>query len=68
MDKKVFEVKVNEFLKLLGDIKSKTTDERTALAILQEVMKDMRAERIHEERTNGHAADADGPATEKQIA
>ena len=45
--------KVEEYLELLKAIKQKTGDERTALAILQEVNKDVRMDRISFERGNG---------------
>jgi hypothetical protein len=49
-------------LKLLDDIKSRVDDERTAMAILQEVNKDVRMAQIREER--GFVVEES--ATEKQ--
>ena len=59
--------KLDEYLRLLEQIKQKTTDERTAVALLQEVSKDRRSAEIREERVNKNNDDADSePATEKQ--
>ena len=59
--------KLEEYLKLLEQIKQRTTDERTAVALLQEVSKDRRSAEIREEREtkNGDTQDSQ-PATEKQ--
>ena len=59
--------KLDEYLRLLEQIKQKTTDERTAVALLQEVSKDRRSAEIREEREtkNGDTQDSQ-PATEKQ--
>ena len=54
--------KMDEYLGLLEQIKQKTTDERTAVSILQEISKDRRSVEIREERT----AQSTEPATEKQ--
>jgi len=54
--------KLGEYLKLLEQIKQKTQDERTAVALLQEVSKDRRAAEIREER----GVEQSQPATEKQ--
>lgn len=64
--------KLDEYLRLLEQIKQKTTDERTAVALLQEVSKDRRSAEIREERESrkGETRDNDEagsqPATEKQ--
>jgi hypothetical protein len=59
--------KLEEYLKLLEQIKQKTTDERTAVSLLQEVSKDRRSAEIREEREtkNGEPKDSE-PATPKQ--
>ena len=54
--------KMDEYLGLLEQIRQKTTDERTAVSILQEISKDRRSVEIREER----AAQSTEPATEKQ--
>jgi hypothetical protein len=59
--------KLEEYLKLLEQIKQKTTDERTAVSLLQEVSKDRRSAEIREEReTKNNGASDNEPATEKQ--
>ena len=45
---------VESYLKLYNDIKARTGDERTAMAILQEVNKDVRMAQIRAERENGN--------------
>jgi len=59
--------KLDEYLKLLEQIKQKTGDERTAVSLLQEVSKDRRTAEIRAERgaTDGEARESE-PATEKQ--
>ena len=42
--------KLEEYLKLLEQIKQRTTDERTAVSLLQEVSKDRRSAEIRDER------------------
>lgn len=55
--------KLANYLELLDVIKERTEDERTAVALLQEISKDRRMEQIRQERSsNGEA-----PATENQI-
>ena len=54
--------KLGEYLKLLEQIKQKTQDERTAVALLQEVSKDRRSAEIREER----GVEQNQPATDKQ--
>jgi hypothetical protein len=70
VDKKMkFDVqsKLDEYLRLLEQIKQKTTDERTAVALLQEVSKDRRSAEIREEReTKSSDTNTSQPATEKQ--
>jgi len=59
--------KLEEYLKLLEQIKQKTTDERTAVSLLQEVSKDRRSAEIREERETKSGNDTESqPATEKQ--
>jgi hypothetical protein len=64
--------KLDEYLRLLEQIKQKTTDERTAVSLLQEVSKDRRSAEIREEREtkNGEGKKSEAknnePATEKQ--
>ncbi len=59
--------KLDEYLRLLEQIKQKTSDERTAVSLLQELSKDRRAAEIHEERETKNSDTNDGqPATEKQ--
>ena len=59
--------KLDEYMKLLEQIKLKTSDERTAVALLQEISKDKRSAEIREEREtkNGDEKSIE-PATEKQ--
>ena len=64
--------KLDEYLRLLEQIKQKTTDERTAVSLLQEVSKDRRSAEIREERETRKSEGKKGegknnePATEKQ--
>jgi len=64
--------KLDEYLRLLEQIKQKTTDERTAVSLLQEVSKDRRSAEIREERETKNSKGKKGeaknhePATEKQ--
>ena len=59
--------KLDEYLRLLEQIKQKTQDERTAVALLQEVSKDRRSAEIREERETKNDDTQDSqPATEKQ--
>jgi hypothetical protein len=59
--------KLEEYLKLLEQIKQKTGDERTAVSLLQEVSKDRRSAEIREEReTKNSDTNSSEPATEKQ--
>jgi hypothetical protein len=60
--------KLDEYMRLLEQIKQKTSDERTAVSLLQEISKDRRSAEIREERENKNDSDeADSePATEKQ--
>jgi len=59
--------KLDEYLRLLEQIKQKTTDERTAVSLLQEVSKDRRSAEIREEReTKNSDTNNSQPATEKQ--
>ncbi len=54
--------KLDEYLRLLEQIKQRTTDERTAVSLLQEVSKDRRSLQIQGERTEKD----NRPATAKQ--
>jgi hypothetical protein len=59
--------KLDEYMRLLDQIKQKTSDERTAVALLQEVSKDRRAAEMRQEReTNNNDSQDSQPATEKQ--
>lgn len=61
--------KLDEYLRLLEQIKQKTTDERTAMSLLQEVCKDRRSAEIREERETKSSDNSNNdsiPATEKQ--
>lgn len=61
------ESKLEEYLQLLEQIKQKTTDERTAVSLLQEVSKDRRSAEIREERETKNSDTNDSEtATEKQ--
>ena len=42
--------KLSNYLELLDEISEKTSDERTAMSLLQEISKDRRMEQIREER------------------
>ena len=64
MDSDTVRSKAEEYLTLLNDIRVKTQDERTALAILQEVNKDIRMAQIRAEREHGNGPDQ--PATVRQ--
>jgi len=54
--------KLTSYMELLGEIKEKTEDERTAVSLLQEISKDIRSERIKTEREANNSE----PATDKQ--
>ena len=60
--------KLDEYLRLLGQIKQKTTDERTAVSLLQELSRDRRSAEIREERESRNSEDNNSsiPATDKQ--
>jgi len=67
MENEIIKAKIEEYLKLLADIKARTGDDRTALSILQEVNKDFRMAQIRAERENGNGGNKDdGPATVRQ--
>ena len=55
--------RLDSYLELLDDISEKTDNESTAVALLQEISKDRRMERIREEQS---LKNEDQPATEKQ--
>ena len=54
--------RLDNYLELLDEISEKTSDEKTALALLQEISKDRRMEQIRDEREGNGLQ----PATEKQ--
>ncbi len=56
--------KVEEYLKLLGYIKNRVEDERTAVAILTELNKDRRMDLMRQERQQRNGK----PASKKQLA
>ena len=58
--------KLDEYMKLLEQIKQKTGDERTAVSLLQEVSKDRRTAEIRAERAATDGETNSVPATEKQ--
>ena len=72
MEIETAEKTVEQYLTLLGKIKARTGDDRTALTILQEVSKDMRMAQVREERENGYGHGSnqsdDAEATERQCA
>jgi hypothetical protein len=59
---KTIQEKLEGYVKLLGDIRSKVDDERTAVSLLQEIGKDHRMDRMSEERELRN----NKPATMKQ--
>lgn len=61
MDENIQE-KLTSYLELLGEIKGKTEDERTAAVVLQELSKDRRMEEMRQEREEKNSV----PATDKQ--
>jgi len=65
MDDKIQE-KLSSYLEILKQISKNTGDERTAVSLLQEIMKDLRMEQIRQER-GFNGANGDALATEKQI-
>ena len=61
--------RIEEYLTLFEGIRARTGDERSAVAILQEVKKDLRMAQMREERasnSNGNGQREDAPATQKQ--
>ena len=54
--------KLNGYLELLAEIKEKTEDEITARVLLQELSKDLRMEKIKQEREANNGS----PVTDKQ--
>ena len=57
-----FEGAIESYVRLLNELRTKTSDDATALALLQEIAKDRRGR-----QANGRGSQA-GPATEKQKA
>ena len=68
MEQEMKQQAVESYLKLYNDIKARTGDERTAMAILQEVNKDIRMAQIRAEREsgNGKSNGDDQPASPRQ--
>jgi hypothetical protein len=69
VDKKMDEdtqTRLDEYLGLLEDIKEKTRDEKTALALLQEISKDRRTEQIRIERDTRNGGRNGDMATDRQ--
>ena len=60
--------KLDEYLRLLEQIKQKTGDERTAVSLLQELSRDRRSAEIREERESRNSDNNNSsiPATDKQ--
>ena len=54
MEQETKQQAVENYLKLYNEIKARTGDERTAVAILQEVNKDMRMAQIRADRESGN--------------
>lgn len=72
METKTLHERVKEYLELFQAIRQRTGDDRAAVAILQEVNKDIRMEQIRQERANGVEFGngwngGDEPATERQL-
>ncbi|MCL4216535.1 MAG: DUF3072 domain-containing protein [Candidatus Hydrogenedentes bacterium] len=72
METKTLHERVKEYLELFQAIRQRTGDDRAAVAILQEVNKDIRMEQIREERANGFDVGhgwngGDEPATDRQL-
>lgn len=61
--KKNIQGKLDGYLQLLDGIRARVDDERTALALLQEISKDRRMEKIKEEQNSRNGNE---PATGKQ--
>jgi hypothetical protein len=60
------QTRLDEYLGLLEDIKEKTRDEKTALALLQEISKDRRTEQIRIERDTRNGGRNGDMATDRQ--
>ena len=58
------QAKLNGYLELLAEVREQTQDERTAVALIQEISKDRRMEQMRGETTSN----GDTPATENQKA
>ena len=56
------QTKLCEYMELLGEIRQKTDDERTAVSLLQEVSKDRRMEEMRQEKEAKNSS----PATDRQ--
>jgi len=57
------ETRIENYLNLLGQVKAKIQDERTAVSLLSEVLKDHRMEQMRKEKEQ----QGDEPASKKQI-
>jgi hypothetical protein len=57
--------KISEYLELIEAIKEQTDDPATALAILPEIRKDIRAAELRQ--GNNHSSTGDYPATDSQL-
>ena len=66
MDEQTRKQAIDNYLKLFDDIKARTSDERTALGILQEVNKDIRMAQIRAERNGDNSNGDAAPATVRQ--
>jgi hypothetical protein len=62
------QTRLDDYVRVLEEIKKRVANEQTASIILQEIAKDVRMAQIQAERFVGRAANASEPATEKQIA
>ncbi len=66
MENEIIQSKLDSFIEIYDEVKARTRDEQAAIAILQEVNKDARTEKIQTGRGNGNE-NGSSPATEKQI-
>jgi len=68
MKKNEIQKSIDMYVELLEDVKKRVGDERSALAIVQEVNKDRRMAQIREEREHGFVAEMETePATVRQV-
>ena len=66
MENEIIQSKLDSYIEIYDEVKARTRDEQAAVAILQELNKDARTEKIQNGRANGNG-DGSSPATEKQI-